>query len=316
MDNNINNSYSAENSVSSIPPLTGSPQGVASNSEINQNIDTISNGNVANQNVSMANSAATNTNVESVNYQKIENLSGNLSNAEVPVNNVNDSIANTTVVEQGNVSGEPIDNKVASNVSVADKKFKDMTREEKDNYVYKSPSKVKYIFMIFFFICLVAVIVFLPEISEFVAIKKAEFNNEVVDTSRGILVCKLSKASGNFTVVYNGKFEYSENQLNKLTYEITTRGDAKLDNDALNKVYNDCEKLSDVVRGINGVALSCDFKNNSVVQNQVFNYEEYDEDEVTAAFTEAGGILPEFSYKEDINKVERYMNANGYTCTR
>ena len=49
---------------------------------------------------------------------------------------------------------------------------------------------------------------------------------------------------------------------------------------------------------------------------QIFDYATLDVDNVKSAYSEAGGIYPQFKYKDDINSVESKMSSSGYKCEK
>ena len=53
-----------------------------------------------------------------------------------------------------------------------------------------------------------------------------------------------------------------------------------------------------------------------VVETQTLNYNTLNVEKVTSAYIEAGGVYPEFKKGQDIDGIEKNMNASGYTCER
>ena len=49
---------------------------------------------------------------------------------------------------------------------------------------------------------------------------------------------------------------------------------------------------------------------------QIFDYANLDTTKVDSAFSEAGGVFPQFKYKDNIDKVESKMLTSGYTCDK
>ena len=45
-------------------------------------------------------------------------------------------------------------------------------------------------------------------------------------------------------------------------------------------------------------------------------YNEINEEVVTSAYVEAGGIYPDYSLNENIDQIERNMKNSGYECER
>lgn len=190
-------------------------------------------------------------------------------------------------------------------------------RESEEAYVPKEISKGKYAAMIVFFIFMFAFVIFLPDISTFISLKKAEEeqkNAPVITT--GSLTCTLSRTSDAFNLDYTAVFEFTDSKLDKLIYTSATKGDAVVDEIPLANLLNKCETLQEEVYGNEGVRVECSQSGGMVVETQTLNYSTLNVEKVTAAYIEAGGVYPEFKKEQDIDVIEKNMNASGYTCER
>ena len=193
-------------------------------------------------------------------------------------------------------------------------------RQEKANmeqYVPVPVSKAKYVAMIVFFIFMFALVYFLPDISSFVSLKKAEKEQQNTPTiTTGLLTCKLSRTTDIFNIEYTGQFSFEDSKLNKLTYITSTKGDSVIDAESLDFIITKCNKLQDQVSGLGGVHVTCDQSGGTITEKQVLDYNTLDAEIATAAYVEAGGIYPEFKKSQDLDQIERNMHASGYTCER
>lgn len=190
-------------------------------------------------------------------------------------------------------------------------------REEQEQYVPVPVSKAKYVTMIVFFIFMFALVYFLPDISSFVSLKKAEKEQaDIPVITTGLLTCKLSRTTSTFNIEYTGQFSFEDSKLTKLTYITSTTGDEVIDAESLDLIITKCNKLQDQVSTFNGVNITCNQSGGTILEKQVLDYMTMDAENVTAAYVEAGGIYPEFKKDQDIDQIERNMHASGYTCER
>ena len=190
-------------------------------------------------------------------------------------------------------------------------------RKNEEVYVPKEISKGKYVTMIVFFIFMFAFIMFLPDISTFVSLKKAEEEQKKAPViTTGSLTCTLSRTSEAFNLDYTAVFEFTDSKLDKLIYTSATKGDAVVDEIPLANLLTKCETLQEEVYGNDGVRIECSQSGGMVVETQTLNYNTLNVEKVTSAYIEAGGVYPEFKKGQDIDGIEKNMNASGYTCER
>lgn len=182
---------------------------------------------------------------------------------------------------------------------------------------YQPPSKFKTVMLVLFFIFLIGFVVFLPEIHNYVEVWKAS-KNKVVDAkiTTGKLVCTLAKSTDNLDLTYESNFIFTDNKLEKLAYSISTRGDVSLDEATLDSENAKCVALKEATNGLSGVSVSCNYSEGLLETKQSFTYSEINKESMDSAYSEAGGIYPEYELNEDMDTIEKNMNASGYTCIR
>ena len=182
---------------------------------------------------------------------------------------------------------------------------------------YKPPSKFKTFLLIIFFIGLIAFIMFLPEIKDYLE----EFQNrgkteENVKITTGKLKCNKKTNTKTLDKDYDLVFHFKDNKLEKTEFSITTRGDATSDEEELNGLASTCKQLEKEAESLNGLYVKCTLTTGKLEEIQSFDLSILDTEKLDAAFSEAGGNNPEYQYQQDMDKIEQSMNASGYTCVR
>lgn len=257
-------------------------------------------------NVNNINNQNNNINTNQNNYQ------GMVNNQQIPVVPVINEI-NVNQPQQLNDQNQNKTGELNTNPSNQMPPLQEVKIEEP-----KKGSNFKYIMTFLLFVLLFAVVLFLPDISEYINIQKAkqaEKNNVVVITT-GTLKCKLSDNDSNFDYSYIALFDFKDSKLTKLTYTSETKGDRNLDEEELAKLNNSCNDLVEYTKTYDGVAVNCSLKAGTFTKKQIFNYNEINEEEVTATYVEAGGIYPDYSLNQNIDEIERNMKNSDYDCER
>ena len=174
---------------------------------------------------------------------------------------------------------------------------------------YRGPGFFQKLFA-FFIICgLLVFIYFLPNIVSFMLRQEYLFKNYEKITD-GILRCSLDKKSGQSEHSYEFEFLFTDNKLTRLDYvDSVVGGDLTLLNTS-------CIKVKNVADDLSGVFISCNLENGVFTQKQVFNYASINHEEAKAVYIENGGLYPEFKNKENMDELEKRMNADGYSCER
>ncbi len=182
---------------------------------------------------------------------------------------------------------------------------------------YTPPSKAKTILLVIFFVLLIGFVVFLPEISTFIENYQANKNQpDVEKITTGRMKCSLSTSTTNLDKNLEFVFRFTDNKLEKFEYTVMTRGDATLDEKTLDELATTCKQLASETESISGVTIQCEYMDSSVTEIQTFELKDIDQSKLDAAYTEAGGTHPEFPYGQDMDVIEKTMNASGYTCKR
>lgn len=321
-----NTNYSTGNSqVNSAIPNTsvaGVQTGVSNEPVL---INTVVNDN----NVTNVNMAGVNSGVSSTtNMVNTPSIGVNTNTGStIPVNNTtNSSVTNDT----SNVSGTSninnstdmnaipgmkntsiVDNIIAANEASQRKKVLKEVQID-----YKPPSKLKYTMLILVFIAILLMVWYLPEISSYINTMKLGNKNIEEKITTGTLKCKMSRSSKNFDFDYEQDFAFKDNKLSKLYYTIKTRGDMNLDSVELDKMNNTCKNISIYAKQLKGITVSCELSQGIMTEEHVFDYAELDVDAVTATYTEAGGVYPEYYNGQDMDTLEKNKKAEGFTCQR
>ncbi len=183
---------------------------------------------------------------------------------------------------------------------------------------YTPPSKFKLFLLILFFIILIAFVLFLPEITALV--KKyqqggVEYEKEEVITT-GKLSCVLETNTKDLDKEYDYTFSFTDTKLTKTKFITVTRGDSTTDTVELDTLASTCEKLNKEVKDLEGITIKCDYQEGKLVESETIELDLIDEEKLSSAFSEAGGILPGYTYQQDIDEIEKNMKVAGYTCKR
>lgn len=182
---------------------------------------------------------------------------------------------------------------------------------------YKPPSKVKVFFLLLFFGLLIAFVFFLPDISFMIKkYQSGELNAQDQKITDGRLVCELTSNSTNLTYEHKWKFNFSNNQLNDLYYTSVTTGDVSEDEQALDDLNNKCKILSTEAEKIDGVSITCEYTSGKLIEIQNYEYASINEELLGNAFVEAGGNKPTYQNLQDMDLIERDLNARGAKCKR
>lgn len=178
-------------------------------------------------------------------------------------------------------------------------------------------SNIKLVFTFLLMVVLGGTIIFMPEISEFMRMKKEEqasLTQPKITT--GSLKCEIERVSDNFDLKFEYNFKFTDNKFKKLYYTSETRGDMNLDEQELDKLNNDCLLLKETTTELSGIEVSCKLLGGTLTKTQTLDYEKIDVEQAYAAYSEAGGIYPEYKYLQDMDSIEKNMKAAGYTCKR
>lgn len=248
----------------------------------------------------------------------------NVNNTTVPVDSVSNPInggtsqgaSNQPGVQQTQntyVQNAPQVNTASNNSNMENLNMQSMKEVTIDT---NPPKKGKYVILVLFFIALLLMIWFLPEISSYIEIMKAKKQQGVETITTGVLKCELERSSDNYDLSYQQDFSFEDSKLTKLSYVEQTRGDMISDAADLDAMNLECENLSTMVKSLDGVLVSCDLNDGTMTKKQTFDFNSLDLETVTAAFTEVGSIYPNYEKGQSIDTIEKNMKASGYSCER
>ena len=131
-----------------------------------------------------------------------------------------------------------------------------------------------------------------------------------------MVFCEYEDSTDTLDYNYSLKFDFSDNKLDELEYLLEIRGDANLDEAELEKRKTECDQLMNNVETIKGVSVTCSLSNGLYKQKQTLVYSSINQDAAITAYTEAGGIYPDYEKGDNMDDIEKNMNASGYTCER
>lgn len=230
---------------------------------------------------------------------------------------VNMSSVNVGTTRYNPVTGEEIDTKTIIGGGQVDPGV-EVNNDEKSKKVeveYKDPKKGNTIMLIIFFIFLILFVVFLPELQTLIALRmQGETQTEVITT--GTLVCTYETNTLNLDRNIKREFVFTDNKLQSAKFVTIIRGDASLDEEALDGYNEQCVQIHNNVDGMNGVSVTCDYQDGKLTETEKFDYSIYSSEQVLPAYTEAGGSMLEFQFEEDIDQIMTNMRQGGFTCNK
>lgn len=181
---------------------------------------------------------------------------------------------------------------------------------------YKPPSKFKIGLMLFFFVLILAFIIFLPEVTQYMSDLFDKKDKTVIEITTGKLVCKLDSTTANLDKNYVRTFQFTDNKIEKVTFKTTTRGDITQDEATLNELNKQCTDIREGLESLTGASIECDYQNGKLVETEKFDLATYDYEQTSAAYTEAGADMLKFDNGEDVDKVKTSMLQAGFSCEK
>lgn len=235
------------------------------------------------------------TNIENIENQK---LSSQL------------SLENQNIVSQQEVIQKQLNEKKMLEEEEKRKKQEELLNND-DN---KGPTTFAKVMTIFLFIGLFAFVYFLGDITDYINLRKLE--KEAMEMTNGKLICENNRTSDNLDIKINATFTFENKGITSLNYVITSTGDKQKDKAELEKLNSDCKTLRQEVLNYSGINIVCTLNNGVNTVKQTFNYATINNDEINSAYSEAGGVYPQFKYKDDINSVQSKMISSDYSCEK
>ena len=169
----------------------------------------------------------------------------------------------------------------------------------------------RYILLILFFVALLALIWFLPDIRKYVTEKEAQNQEEII---HGTLKCVYEEEDDFITTLYTSEFRVENNKVKAYTSLIETKGDTGSE-ETLTKLNNECEELTRLVKNIPGIKSSCSLNSRKQMNKQEIDYAKVNTKKLTSAYSEAGGIVPDYELDQDARQIKKEMILSRYSCT-
>ena len=211
----------------------------------------------------------------------------------------------------------PIVNQQTPNTNPDPKIVVDQNVKKVEINNYTPPSKFKVFLLILFFILLIVFIIYLPEINTMIKnYREGGTNYQKEEITTGKLICSLETNTTNLNKSYEFTFTFVDSELLREKFITSTRGDSTADDADLDTLANSCKRLQEDTKDLDGVEIGCDYSEGIVTERQSIDLETVEIEKLDAAFTEAGGIMPGYQYKQDISSIEKNMKAAGYSCKR
>lgn len=178
-------------------------------------------------------------------------------------------------------------------------------------------SKLKTLGVIFIFALLFAVVLFLPEISNYMKEKMEKpipspIPEEETYQKR---ICTLQKETEDIMISVKLTFLYQDNNLKKETLFNTTTLSSITDDDKI--LYHKqlkCQAFKEVIEQQDGIKQTCTLKDNAYTINQEIDYAKLEDIVVDQNIGELEGFYPEFTYNQDKNYIETQLAESGYVC--
>ncbi len=258
----------------------------------------------------------------------INNNENNTTNQQTSTNPANPNVIRETLTVPTNQVEAPIVNNQNSNIPPVANPLPSANNLETGNTEVlpvmkevviddiKKEGKVKYILVIILFILLFLIIIFLPEISNFISTYKETKEKEAIIIETGTLTCTKEEEDEKFNLLYKNKFKFTNNEMKSLEYTVEREGDPVKDREDLEKYDNDCKLIEDTIEETDFVTVDCSLDSgvNKVVQN--FNYEIIDPTELNGLYGKIEQFYPMYELNQSIDEIEETLTKSGYTCER
>lgn len=175
----------------------------------------------------------------------------------------------------------------------------------------KKKSNVRTTLLILFFISLLALVWFLPDIRKYVTDKKMANQEELI---HGTLKCVYEEEDELVTTLYTSEFIVDNNRLKSYTSTVETKGDTGSESE-LTKLNNDCKTLSKMIKQVSGVTSACSLNSRKQISKQTIDYSKVQTQKLKAAYSEAGGVMPDYKLDQDARGIKKEMILARYSCT-
>ncbi len=174
----------------------------------------------------------------------------------------------------------------------------------------KKPGNFRYFLLIVFFISLLALVWFLPDLRKYMLERKMAAQEEVI---HGTLKCVYEEEDEDITTLYTSEFKVENNKVKGYISTVETKG---TDNSAeeLEKLNTECELLKDMTSKVAGVQTTCSLNSRKQINKQELDYRNLDKNGLSSAYSEAGGVMPEYNLDQDAREIKKEMQLARYSC--
>lgn len=234
----------------------------------------------------------------------------------------NNNVINTNNINNPNVDSNGIPNVIktpvvdANTQNILNKQPVVNTTKEAENTSGDNqrggPNKIKTFFAIILFIFFFALVYFLPEITDYINMKKSERNQEKITS--GTMICTEKKNTKTLDINITVSVNFINNEVTSITHTQTSMGDKNEDKEELEKLRQSCSTLKGYTKDLEGISVVCGLNNGVATTKQIINFEKLGKGNVSTAYTEAGGIYPTFKKGDTISTIESKMK--GYKCEK
>lgn len=175
----------------------------------------------------------------------------------------------------------------------------------------KKPSAFRYFLLVLFFLGLGALVWFLPDIRSFMMEQETEEKRELI---HGTMRCVYEEEDAEATTTYTSEFLVDNNKLKKYTSIVETKGNSGSEEE-LNNLNEKCETLTTMVKKVPGIESDCSLHSRKQISRQTIDYAKVNTDNLESAYSEAGGIVPDYHLDDDAIEIKREMSLARYSCT-
>ena len=174
----------------------------------------------------------------------------------------------------------------------------------------KQPGKIRYFLLILFFIMLLLIVWFLPDIRKYVTDKKMSEQEEVIN---GTMQCIYEDEDELITTLYTSEFIVENNKLKSYISTVEAKGDRGSE-ESLEKLNTDCELLTKMVKKIPGIKSTCSLNSRKQINRQEIDYGKVNLTKLDTAYAEAGGVVPDYQLDADAREIKKEMTLARYSC--
>lgn len=221
----------------------------------------------------------------------------------INVNNVQSSINNSNV-QTTNLPQSQVVNNTINNVSQPSTNSNN-TNNQKDGCF-------KYLLAFIFLIGMILLVIFLPQISEYLESRKKGGNTQTENTiQNGTLVCTKQSKSDTTDISHEMKLTFSNKKITYIKLNVETQSS---DTKSLEEKKTKCDTASKIAEKINGLQSSCSLVDTVLTVIENYDLKQIDVNNLTE-YTAAGGTYPEFKFGKDIYDIQTTLVKEGYNCS-